>query len=92
MHVHAHLFTNEVIGFAAGYSFTDKYQAQCIYVQDVYPVKPLEDTGMDRAKSVEMDPESSAFVIRLAESRNQTILGWYHSHPVFDTNPSKIDI
>ena len=47
---------------------------------------------MDRAKTVEMDPESAEDARNTAEIRNQAILGWYHSHPIFDVNPSNIDI
>lgn len=43
-------------------------------------------------KSVEMEPESSDIVRKMAESRGQMICSWYHSHPIFETNPSLIDI
>jgi proteasome lid subunit RPN8/RPN11 len=92
MNIHAHLFLNEVIGFNAGHAFKHKSGKQAIYIHDVYPVDPIEDTLADRSKSVEMDPESSELTRKLAESRGQTICGWYHSHPIFDTNPSRIDI
>lgn len=92
MNLHAHLFYNEIIGFNAGYTFTHKNGKQAIYVHEAYPVKPLDNTGTDRTKTVEMDPESSELVRHIVESKGQTICGWYHSHPIFDTNPSKIDI
>ena len=92
MNIHAHLFSNEIIGFNAGHIFKHRSGKQALYIHDVYPVSPIEDTAADRSKSVEMDPESSQRVQRLAESRGQTIWGWYHSHPIFDTNPSNIDI
>ena len=92
MSIHSHLFYNEVIGFNAGFTFTSKSGGQAIFIQDVYPAVALEYTGQDRSKSVEMDPESSELNRKLAESRGQTICGWYHSHPIFETSPSKIDI
>ena len=92
MNIHAHLFSNEVIGFNAGNVFEHQSGQKAVFVEDVYPVNPIEDTTADRSKSVEMDPESSELNRKLAESRGQTIVGWYHSHPVFDTNPSRIDI
>lgn len=92
MNIHSHLFYNEVIGFNAGYVFKSKSGSQAILIQDVYPALAIENTGQDRSKSVEMDPESSELNRKLAESRGQTIWGWYHSHPIFETNPSKIDI
>lgn len=73
MNIHAHLFSNEIIGFNAGNAFKHKSGKQAIYIHDVYPVDPIEDTLADRSKSVEMDPESSELTRKLAESRGQTI-------------------
>jgi hypothetical protein len=73
MHVHAHLFYNEIIGFNSGYTFKHKNGKQAIYIHDVYPVKALDNTGTDRTKSVEMDPESSELVRKMVESKGQTI-------------------
>ena len=92
MNIHSHLFHHEVIGFNAGYVFTSKNRNQAVYIHDVYPAVALENTFQDRTKSVEMDPESSELNRKLAETRGQTIWGWYHSHPIFETSPSKIDI
>ncbi len=39
-----------------------------------------------------MDPESATLQVKLIESRGQSILGWYHSHPKFEVNPSHIDV
>jgi len=63
-----------------------------VFLNDVYNLKPLEGTGVDRAKTVEMDPESAQQAQKTSESKNQTILGWYHSHPIFEVNPSNMDI
>lgn len=73
MHVHAHLFHNEIIGFGGGYTFKHKNGKQAIYVHDSYSVKPLEDTGTDRTKSVEMDPDSQSLVTNMIESKGQAI-------------------
>lgn len=73
MNIHAHLFSNEIIGFNAGYVFKHSTGRQAIYIHDVYPVDPIEDTTADRSKSVEMDPESSELTRKLAESRGQII-------------------
>ena len=73
MHVHAHLFYHEIIGFNSGYTFKHKNGKQAIYVQDSFAVKPLENTGTDRTKSVEMEPESSELVRNMVESKGQSI-------------------
>ena len=65
---------------------------KAIYIHDAYPAKPVENTLLDRSKSVEMDPESCNEITTIAESRGQKLVSWYHSHPIFETNPSKVDI
>ena len=92
MNIHSHLFSNEIIGFWAGQPFTHKNGKPSIYIHDVYPVAPIEDTCFDRSKSVEMDPEGSEIARKLIESRDQKLWAWYHSHPIFETNPSQVDI
>lgn len=39
-----------------------------------------------------MDPESGRLAFNKAYERGQCIIGWYHSHPQFDVNPSNIDV
>lgn len=73
MHFQSHLFSNEIIGFLAGHSFTHKNGKQAIYIQNAYPINALENTGKDRSKSVEMDCESSNQVKVNAEKRGQVI-------------------
>lgn len=73
MNIHSHLFHHEIIGFTAGYMFTSKNGNKAIYIQDVYPAVALENTGQDRTKSVEMEPESSELNRKIAESRGQVV-------------------
>ncbi|CAI2387394.1 unnamed protein product [Moneuplotes crassus] len=92
MNIHAHLFSNEIIGFCGGQEFRHKSGKKALYIHDAYPTKAIEDVCYDRTKSVEMDPESLQATARLIESRNQIVCSWYHSHPIFETNPSCMDI
>ena len=39
-----------------------------------------------------MDPESATIQVKSIESKKQSLLGWYHSHPKFEVNPSHIDV
>lgn len=39
-----------------------------------------------------MDPESSQLAYVKADNRGQRLLGWYHSHPQFQVDPSNIDV
>jgi protein MYSM1 len=92
MNIHAHLFENEIIGYCGGVEFVHKSGKKAIYVNDAYNVDAINNVSYDRTKSVEMNPECCEQTVRLIDSRNQTVLAWYHSHPVFETSPSCMDI
>ena len=42
--------------------------------------------------NVEMDPISAIEIQSSIEADGFSVIGWYHSHPKFKTNPSNIDI
>ena len=74
----------------------------------MYPCEPLESetpihhhkhkkgskwtSEVDRTRNVEVNPESAEKARRRADELSEEILGWYHSHPTFDVNPSNMDI
>lgn len=39
-----------------------------------------------------MDPESGRLALEKANMKGQSLIGWYHSHPQFQVDPSKIDV
>ena len=92
MNVHAHLFTNEIIGYNWGYILKAPQDKNILVVHDSNICQPLEDIGADRTKTVEMNPESARLAYNKALNRDQSIIGWYHSHPQFEVDPSNIDV
>ena len=85
MSLHAHLCSDEVIGWIGGLITDD-----CIEIKGAYPVKALaHDNGRI---NVEMDVEDALNVRTEIENHGLKIVGWYHSHPTFDVMPSVIDI
>lgn len=92
MNVHAHLFTNEIIGYTWGYVVKTSETQTILIIHDCNVWSPLEDIGADRTKTVEMDPESARLAHEKATDRSQLIIGWYHSHPQFEVDPSNIDV
>ena len=99
MSVHASMHRNEVIGFLSGYRTKTKGPAtkkDVILITDCNPCAraSFSDDGhnTDYSKNVEMDPESATNVVKDVEQKNQSLLGWYHSHPKFEVNPSHIDV
>lgn len=51
-----------------------------------------QNTKVDRTKTVDLNPESANYAFEIANERGQSLLGWYHSHPIFIVEPSVIDV
>uniref|UniRef100_A0A8D0DXM3 Myb-like, SWIRM and MPN domain-containing protein 1 n=1 Tax=Salvator merianae TaxID=96440 RepID=A0A8D0DXM3_SALMN len=84
MDLHAHVSMAEVIGLLGGrYSETDGTVEICT----AEPCNSLS-TGLQ----CEMDPVSQTQASETLSARGYSVIGWYHSHPAFDPNPSIRDI
>ncbi|KAL7454750.1 hypothetical protein ACHAWC_006356 [Mediolabrus comicus] len=86
--LHAHLSDSEIIGFLGGYySPTEK----CLFIQAAFPCKATDriDAG---DTDVEMDPVSQIYAREAISNHGLSVVGWYHSHPTFQPNPSVTDI
>ncbi|XP_045147739.1 deubiquitinase MYSM1 isoform X1 [Echinops telfairi] len=84
MDLHAHASMAEVIGLLGGrYSEVDKIVEVCA----AEPCNSLS-TGLQ----CEMDPVSQTQASETLALRGYRVIGWYHSHPAFDPNPSLRDI
>nr|XP_045226127.1 deubiquitinase MYSM1 isoform X3 [Macaca fascicularis] len=84
MDLHAHVSMAEVIGLLGGrYSEVDKVVEVCA----AEPCNSLS-TGLQ----CEMDPVSQTQASETLAVRGYSVIGWYHSHPAFDPNPSLRDI
>ncbi|PRP81238.1 hypothetical protein PROFUN_02072 [Planoprotostelium fungivorum] len=84
---HAHLATTEIIGYLAG-----RWDAKekLITVTSAFPCKSLCTSGAE--VQVEMDPECEIVVREEIEKSGLRVVGWYHSHPTFQPDPSLRDI
>lgn len=91
MNVHAHLFSNEIIGYNCGHVVNED-ECQMMFTYDALMWEPLPNIDADRTRTVEMDPDSGSMAMVKASERGQEIVGWYHSHPTFDVSPSNIDV
>ncbi|XP_027734840.1 histone H2A deubiquitinase MYSM1 [Empidonax traillii] len=84
MDLHSHVSLAEVIGLLGGrYSEADKIVEVCA----AEPCNSLS-TGLQ----CEMDPVSQTQASETLAARGFQVIGWYHSHPAFDPNPSIRDI
>ncbi|KAM4721104.1 deubiquitinase MYSM1 [Rhinophrynus dorsalis] len=82
--MHSHVSMAEVIGLLGGrYSESEGVVEICT----AEPCNSLS-TGLQ----CEMDPVSQTQASEALALRGYSIIGWYHSHPAFDPNPSIRDI
>ncbi|MFT7808933.1 histone H2A deubiquitinase MYSM1 isoform X2 [Arapaima gigas] len=81
---HAHVSMSEVIGLLGGHYAEGK---KVLMICAAEPCNSLS-TGMQ----CEMDPVSQTQASELLAGRGYSVVGWYHSHPAFDPNPSVRDI
>ncbi|KAJ3214058.1 hypothetical protein HDU67_002102 [Dinochytrium kinnereticum] len=84
MDFHSHMSMTEIIGLLGGSYDADTRK---LHVQDIFPCRS-SGTGIQ----CEMDPESEVQAHTYFAERSLSVVGWYHSHPTFDTNPSIRDI
>ncbi|KAJ3172677.1 hypothetical protein HDU88_006007 [Geranomyces variabilis] len=86
--LHSHLLDTEVVGLLAG---TYDEQAKACKISMAIPAKRKALESRDASITVEASEESLAAALATADAHGLHIVGWYHSHPVFSTLPSRID-
>ena len=86
--LHAHLVDCEIIGLLGG---RWDQEERCVYIQAAFPCRALtrNDSGHT---DVEMDPVSQVNVQNVIQNHGLKVLGWYHSHPSFQPDPSVTDV
>jgi proteasome lid subunit RPN8/RPN11 len=86
--IHSYLCTSEIIGLLAGKWDDEK---KILFVQASFPCASTKQKGSG-ATDVELDPVAEYQARDIIDRLGLTAVGWYHSHPKFKPNPSKIDI
>ena len=62
-------------------------------VENVFPCRELTlPPQFDQSVSVEMEPGSASEATNAIQRCSMTVVGWYHSHPLFQPSPSVCDI
>ncbi|NWU98977.1 MYSM1 deubiquitinase, partial [Upupa epops] len=84
MDLHSHVSMAEVIGLLGGRYF------EANKVVEVCAAEPCN--SLSTGLQCEMDPVSQTQASEALAARGYSIIGWYHSHPAFDPNPSIRDI
>ncbi|XP_075037835.1 deubiquitinase MYSM1 [Mixophyes fleayi] len=82
--LHAHVSMAEVIGLLGGsYSEAER-------IVEIWAAEPCN--SLSTGLQCEMDPVSQTQASESLAQRGYSVIGWYHSHPAFDPNPSIRDI
>ncbi|TRY66738.1 hypothetical protein DNTS_033079 [Danionella cerebrum] len=84
MDIHAHVSMGEVIGLLGG---TFEEEEKELKICAAEPCNSLS-TGLQ----CEMDPVSQTQASEQLGVKGYSVVGWYHSHPSFEPNPSLRDI
>ncbi|KAI8389413.1 hypothetical protein BD560DRAFT_381551 [Blakeslea trispora] len=88
MEFHSHLASAEIIGLLGGRFIQNETSGEKeLEVVYVFPCRSTS-TGTQ----CEMDPDSEMEAREVFEKRGLKVVGWYHSHPTFDPEPSIRDI
>ncbi|KAI8083316.1 uncharacterized protein B0P05DRAFT_536897 [Gilbertella persicaria] len=88
MEFHSHLASAEIIGLLGGRFVQDEAtKTKELQVEYVFPCRSTS-TGTQ----CEMDPDSEMVAREVFEKKGLKVVGWYHSHPTFDPEPSIRDI
>ncbi|KAI8993505.1 hypothetical protein BDB01DRAFT_776507 [Pilobolus umbonatus] len=87
MEFHSHLAYTEIIGLLGGRFITNEDGARYLKVEYVFPCRSTS-TGIQ----CEMDPTSEMAARDIFEQKGLDVVGWYHSHPTFEPQPSIRDI
>ncbi|KAM9324644.1 deubiquitinase MYSM1 [Gastrophryne carolinensis] len=82
--LHAHVSLAEVIGLLGG-----RYSAE-EHIVEIWTAEPCN--SLSTGLQCEMDPVSQTQASEALSLRGYNVIGWYHSHPAFDPNPSIRDI
>ncbi|KAI7880683.1 hypothetical protein K492DRAFT_146901 [Lichtheimia hyalospora FSU 10163] len=86
MDFHSHLAHTEIIGLLGG-NYDVRDGIKLLKVQSVFPCRSTS-TGIQ----CEMDPESEMRAREVFAEQGYGVVGWYHSHPTFEPQPSIRDI
>ncbi|KAG2228954.1 hypothetical protein INT48_008022 [Thamnidium elegans] len=87
MEFHSHLAYTEIIGLLGGRVVHKEDGTKQLKVEYVFPCRSTS-TGIQ----CEMDPVSEMAAREVFEQKGLHVVGWYHSHPTFEPEPSIRDI
>jgi proteasome lid subunit RPN8/RPN11 len=83
--LHCHITDAEIIGILAGRWDREN---SILYVQAAIPCSSSNSGATD----VELDSEAEYWAHQKVSDFGLSFVGWYHSHPRFEANPSLIDV
>jgi len=95
MYIHSYLSKNEIIGLLGGRRYdTNEFGSnlrnskKILVVNKIYPCSSCINTPSERLKNCEISVKDQIRVQEEMEKDGVQKLAWYHSHPIFEVDPS----
>ena len=99
MFIHSYLSKHEVIGLLGGRT----YDSGCfmkgtgepikyLIVSKIYPSESCTKQPSVRLKNCEISDEQQIKIQEQMDKDGVVKLAWYHSHPIFEVDPSVLDL
>lgn len=99
MLIHSYLSKNEVIGLLGGKFYNTntfikgtQEPVKYLIVNKIYPSESCIANPSVRLKNCEISDQNQIKIQEQMEKDGVQKLGWYHSHPIFDVDPSIQDL
>ena len=99
MYIHSYLSKNEVIGLLGGKHYETNItingvEEKRIYIviSKIYPAESCTHSLEARKVNCEISDEDHIRISDQMEKDGVRKLAWYHSHPLFEVNPSITDL
>ena len=99
MYIHSYLSKNEVIGLLGGKAYDSSVcmkgsnePIRYLIVSKIYPSESCIKTPSVRLKNCEISDDQQIKIQDQMDKDGVVKLAWYHSHPIFEVDPSVLDL
>lgn len=99
MYIHSYLSKHEVIGLLGGRTYDSGFYMKgsnepikYLIVSKIYPSESCTKTPSVRLKNCEISDDQQIKIQEQMDKDGVVKLAWYHSHPIFEVDPSVLDL
>jgi proteasome lid subunit RPN8/RPN11 len=87
MYIHSYLSKHEVIGLLGGITY-QRENIKYLVISKIYNAESCIQSQTVRLKNCEISDEEQIKIQDLMDKDGVQKLAWYHSHPIFEVDPS----